>query len=65
MQAADDSDNDGGDMRLMMMVEGEMKDGVTACLFVFDLNDAASLGLPTLGARRVLSRGAKRAGRYY
>ena len=28
----DDSDNDGGDMVLMMMVEGEMKDGVTACL---------------------------------
>jgi hypothetical protein len=64
MHAADDG---GGDMRLMMMmmVEGEMKDGATACLPVFDVNDAASLGLPTLGARRVLSRGAKRAGRYY
>jgi hypothetical protein len=60
-------DNDGGDMRLVMMimVEGEMKDEVTACLPVFDVNGAASLGLPTLGARRVLSRGAKRAGRYY
>jgi len=60
----DDSDNVGDAMKLMVMAEGEMKDRATACLPANDLDDAASLGLP-LGGRRVLSRGAKRAGRYY
>ena len=61
----DDSDNDGGDMELMVMVEGEMKrqKRLPVCLPT-DLDDAASLGLPP-GGRRVLSLGAKRAGRYY
>ena len=61
MHAADDYDGSGN-------VDDDGRRGNerwSDCLPAYHLNDAASLGLPTLGGRRVLSRGAKRAGRYY